>query len=85
MQRRTEHVLHHKKKLMESTIYHAESSPDSLFQVLNVVNTNTVGDLLHIPLEIKIRGGFSSGERWGRETLTWLLGQTQYITNKLTN
>jgi hypothetical protein len=30
------------------------SFPDSLFQVLNVVNTNTVDDFLHIPSEIKI-------------------------------
>jgi hypothetical protein len=28
--------------------------PDSPFQVLTVVNTNTVDDLLHIPPEIKI-------------------------------
>jgi hypothetical protein len=38
------------------------SFPDSMFQVLIVVNTNTVYDLFHVPQEIKIQGVLS-GER----------------------
>jgi hypothetical protein len=33
------------------------SCPDSLFQVLNVVNTKTIEDLLHIPPEISQEPG----------------------------
>jgi hypothetical protein len=48
------HFLAHSTKNIRSD--RCSNFPDSLFQVFNVVNTNTVDGLLHIPPETKIQG-----------------------------
>jgi hypothetical protein len=67
------HFLPHSTKYFSSD--RCSSFPDSLFQVLNVVNMKTVDNLLHASSEIKIQG-CQVRRVWGRETPPMILGHT---------